>query len=424
MKVLLCTWTVFCAFILNAQPYHGFYDEQTLTKWKGIYDENIKFNFEELIKPNAGCEVRLSLPTLPSSQVDAFNFYSYNNTIILPTSAILFLDQLCIATSWLVANGYSTETVWYYMSMLKHQKFDKYPLPLEALQIPDDALNDSGINQTSQELLKTAIVWLMAHETGHVYFGHRESTVPNEIAADRYANEMCRKIGVIPSGIFTYFYAHSILGLNRSDFSDEREWTSHVARFRTHPLPLDRLHVLALDLQSNAADYSSNVANPAGASKTKQIGMMLEVLVAGLKDPRIQIMIRNASMNADLEDLAPRTSEEQHFVPSVSKNDSGFNGRYQGVFTRYLESGEKEELFVKLDMETRGIEVNGKFNFGLGVAKITGKTIGDGAIEFDWILGDSFGKGRWEKSNSQLLGTWGYNEDIDKGGLWMLHKME
>jgi hypothetical protein len=48
----------------------------------------------------------------------------------------------------------------------------RYPAPLPALQIPGDALGDSVVDEQAQKLLKSAIIFLVLHELGHVLHGH------------------------------------------------------------------------------------------------------------------------------------------------------------------------------------------------------------------------------------------------------------
>jgi hypothetical protein len=71
----------------------------------------------------------------------------------------------------------------------------------------------------------------------------------------------------------------------------------------------------------------------------------------------------------------------------------------------------------------RTTSVTGTKPFGppetLSATPVSGVT-----IDFDWKLGSSSGKGRWESVDEQnLVGTWGIGSSRVNGGTWQLKKV-
>jgi hypothetical protein len=197
----------------RAQDWAGFYDRQTLVYWHGQTPPGIEENFREVVWPKLLPDEKrkLSRVTLDFPLEDArqlMNFYAVwgggKQTITLPISSIRFLADIVLAEAWLGVSGYSTDPVTDYLAMLKYQWPDRLAgrryRPREALGIPDDATANPRVERRFQRDFGTAIVFVLGHELGHLYYQHGtnvslERSRQQEEEADRFAMELMRRIG-------------------------------------------------------------------------------------------------------------------------------------------------------------------------------------------------------------------------------------
>ena len=119
----------------------------------------------------------------------------------------------------------SLALAWYNRKRLPEQKVFDYAamlafrgpapdgvkaLPLTALGVPEGADNDPAVESLFQKLFGTTMVFIMAHETGHLFHGHRANvddarSRQQEGEADAFAVEMMARMGAPPIGISFYF---------------------------------------------------------------------------------------------------------------------------------------------------------------------------------------------------------------------------
>ncbi len=413
-----------------AQDFHNFYDNSTLEYWKGRYGPNVKANYQEQMAsfvPNS-CRINLIVPKLPDSKVDAFNFYADGNDVVIPASAILFLDQIITSYVWLEQNGFSIETVNDYLGMLKHQSFSKYPLPWPTLGIPDNPYSNSRIDQLTQEYLKTSLLWIMAHEVGHVCLGHQRSNIKNEIEADSYATEMFRKMGYPPKGMIYYFLAMMNFLPHEGDFIDINSWNSFNSKHGTHPMSIDRLARLSQDLQRNPEDFVRNLIAPSSneARKLIRATRMIDELVIELRDQATKDALTVRALAASPNNLTPRTKDEPNWTPKPKRiTHAEFEGSYEGLFNHYLQNGRLEPLYMEMSLSRNGNKVEGNFNFGLSTGSVTGVVSPDNELLYEWRWGNANGNGQLRKSVSHkfdLEANWGYQTSNSNGGTWKLFK--
>src|SRR5690242_117476 len=178
-------------------------------------------------------ELRLEFP--PSDPGGSpLNFSSQRATtgsvVSMPIASLLFVEDLCTAYAWLDRHGYSPETVDEYLAMLQHKPSEelpggRFPAPLEALRIPSGAPDEQNVGQLSLRLRNSAYAFILAHEIGHVVFGHpsyaqvsRDQARQNEAQADRFALDVLALAANIPLGAVLYFQASAFMMPNRGTF--------------------------------------------------------------------------------------------------------------------------------------------------------------------------------------------------------------
>lgn len=416
----------------TSQEFHDFYGKETLRHWHGKYSNNIKLLFQEELAPYlpSGLHVEIETPYLPSEGINAFNFYCRDNRIVIPISALLFMDQIMTAFAWLDYNNYTSETIFDYLGMLKYGKTHDYPLPWPPLGIPENVYENQHVNAWSLELSKTALLWIMAHEAGHIFHNHSVSTIANEIQADQYANSMFRKMGYAPKGIPYFFSFYTNIMLHRGDFSTEEAWLEYASHVKTHPCTGDRLILLGNDLKRNPEDFtryaSGDKATIIGLNKVSD---MIIDLGKRLNDPEIQNYLTFRSVMVKTDYLKPHAADNYNWLPGARPSAGNrallYSGNYEGVFMHFTENDRKEYFRIKLHIQRNGSSVTGNYNFGMGIGNFIGTITPNQEAVINWNHGTAKGSGIIKVSNSDkynLEANWGYNASADNGGTWKLVK--
>jgi Peptidase U49 len=425
-----------------AKDMGSLYDEETLAYWQPRYQEGILWNVENVIWPRLTAQERQPLADvslcfpLRGQSGDPLEFYARLGpagdacaemsppVVVLPTPSIKFFDDLAVAHAWLWRNGYGPDTPLEYASMLKYgdeTRFGgRYPAPLPALQIPDDALDDSVVEDQAQKLLKSAMVFLVLHELGHVLHGHpgydaisAAKAQANEQEADQFALTVMRRIGVVPFGMLFWFQTAAHLTPNRGDFASDdahAEWL----RQTTHPVTEDRLRAIAAELRQSPEDFALEFPDEAsGRRAILSTGDDIEQVAEVMADPGIQELIARRGRLTELSALAPRRIGETLGVTQTS-TVAAFDGAYDGEFDAGSSS-----IAIRTLLHRQGDRVSGQYSYGGSQGQLSGVVEGD-TLLFSWQEGSTTGRGRLvaEPDGAAFNGTWGYGDDEAGGGQW------
>jgi hypothetical protein len=226
-------------------------------------------------------------------QTGALNFYSIRpNRVVMPIDSLKFTEDLCTAYAWLWHNGYKLDTVDLYLSMLRYRQpwgnHRRYPPPLEALHIPDDALQNPQVDELSLRFRNSAYWFILAHELGHICHRHngyqritRQQARNNEEQADRFALRMLQRTKTIPMGAQLFFQASTY-------YFDETD--------STHPLTSRRLRILA---QSIYADANGFVNDPKDRATVIFIARKIMDIADDMEDPKMQRAVRHMAEQMD-----------------------------------------------------------------------------------------------------------------------------
>ncbi len=289
-----------------------------------IYERGFEDHFEphELKKLRG---LRLAFPI--RDRGDPFTFYSHvpSRTVTLSVQSLLFLEDLCTAYAWLWRNGYSLETIDEYVTMLRyqlprHMPGGRFLPPLEALHIPDDALDDQAVDGLSLRLRNSAYAFILAHEVGHVYHDHpppadhaipRQQIRDDERQADAFALEALRRVANLPMGALVYFQALAYYLPTRGNFATEEAWRKHLKTVATHPVNADRLKHVAAILQKNAQSYLTHEPDKqAGLELVRFIATGIDDIAEVLDDADLQRYmaqkVQQMSMPASLKPRRPK----------------------------------------------------------------------------------------------------------------------
>lgn len=445
MPIRTAVFTVIL-LVLESFPVHAsylekFYPPRTLTHWQSRYPDNVRWNFENLLIKNLTAKerqavglVQLQFPLIATGQNSPINFYATGRprSIVMPVLSIKLFDDISIASAWLLFNGYSQETIYNYLSMIKYKDPKalpgrRFPPPLEALQIPADALSDKRVDSLSQKILKSAIVFILAHELGHLRYQHPGYDIPmkqarqNELQADNFAIEMMRRIGVAPMGITQFFMAALYLSSHRGDFSTDAQWEAYLRTQSTHPLSPKRMRMLSLKFKTHAKDFARTEPDIQKAvAQINYVAGQLDTIADILADRDIQKSIAHIGRTMELAYLNPRPEggtgpQLKARGQSDSRSGQPFSGLYKGAFS----SGGGATVNITVRFERNNQKVYGEYTYGLGAGKING-IIEKNRLYFQWREGGSHGQGLFKASpdGNHFEGTWGYEQSRDNGGRW------
>jgi hypothetical protein len=429
------------------KDFNAMYDANTLVYWSQRYPENIRWNYDNLLLAQMSKEeiravlgVKLVFPLALPAEFShmPFAFYAFASPlqITLPIPSIRILDDLATASAYLDAHGYSQETIFDYIALLKYGSPLRcpggvFPPPLTALQVPNNALDNHAVDNLSQLILKSCIVWILAHELGHIRFRHEgyplvdhKQAQNNEKEADAFATELFRRAGVLPAGMtflfmwFAHFAAHS------GDYASDDQWLISVAE-ATHPLSTQRLKALAEAFRRTPYDFVATEPIP-DERKVLRIANEIEQIARISEENSMQKFIRLRGLAASLEALAPRAIDDP-FGPLRARfrslsMDAKFDGLYEGANSRKLADDRVETLNACMLLERKGLVVTGRFNFGVGEGTLRGDVAGN-VLTYEWKFGDAGGRGEFElDSSGGFHGEWGYEDSYTGGGSWTLQR--
>jgi hypothetical protein len=436
IAVVVATTLVVLGGVARAGNVDNLYDDATLKYWQSRYSKGLNSNLQNVILPRLTAEerrrlagVQIEVPLRVQGQ-EPFAYYTTGTPWVVTISAasLKFFDDFCVAIAWLQANGYSIETASDYVSMLKYRTpgavGGRYPLPLDALQIPGNALDDQRVNNIATRIFDEAIFFVLAHELGHVLHRHpgygpgvtRAEARANEADADAFALDMIQRAEAEPTSMAFWFLMAGHMADGRGDFPSDAEYEKFLAE-STHPLTGDRIAALADRLVAAADEFARNESDQAASlSRINWTADQLNQVADILGDPEIQALIANRGRSMTPAMLAPRHAEE---LPGAGPAAAiaglaAFHGTYQGEFSDGTGS-----LPINTVLRRNGDQVTGEYYYGAGAGQVVG-LVQDGTFYFQWQEGNASGYGYLETDDDgeTVSGRWGRGESMDDGGTW------
>jgi hypothetical protein len=308
---------------VRAAGLGNMYEDRLLESRVADYREVVQDNLYKVYLPRMAPAQRAALAGLQldfplrGPERSPFEFFaSSGRRVTLPVMCIRFMSDLAIAQAWLAENGYSIDTVYEYIGMLKYKAPPPggWPDPRTALHIPPNATDDPKVDQVSLQLLNQALNFVLLHELGHIIFQHpgygaevpREQARANEAAADQFALDVMRRLGQPPIGVHFFFAAASHYVGSRADFASDADyanWLSHD----THPLSSQRMVAVAASMRNNAAEFAKLQNDVGKTTQTiKYFAGQVDEIARLLEDPKLQKLIANRATSTTLAGLAPR----------------------------------------------------------------------------------------------------------------------
>lgn len=425
------------------------YDDALLHHWQERYRPNVQWNFDNLVlgrltpaeRARVGT-VTLAYPLRAEGTLrdHPLQFYAGGDRITVPVLSLKFLDDLTLAWAFLHVRGRPLDPVMDYLAMLRYQDPASTPKgrfqgPLETLGVPPDIWKrDPAIDDISQKAFKSAVVWILAHELGHLYHRHpgygpgvsRDAARANETEADQFANTIMRRIGVAPLGIVQYFMALSRLERGRGDFTSQAAYERYVREVATHPLTSDRLRAIAGDLRRSPEDFTAEESDPVAAvQRIRAVADDVDTIAGALASPDMHRLVVAIGLATTPESLASadrrRVGVAGEGKCAVRSGANRYDGVYEGVYGRNLADGSREWLPAGMELARAGRRVVGKYWFGAGEGTVEGLVIRGQRLQFEWTWGTASGRGTLRASSrGGVSGEWGHDTEQSGGGVWDL----
>lgn len=301
---------------LGARDYSGMYTSNELQRSSNTYSENIRAMLAEDIAGYLTAEesvtlrrVRLSQPWNRVSDPFEFSANPATGTILVPTFSVKFFDDLAIATAWFERYNCNKEAVFDYVAALDFSQRD-LPSPLKALNVPEDAYKlDDFVDDVSQKTLKSALVFLVLHELGHVHYQHRpyneitdSQAQAQETEADQFAMRVLRRMRMPPLGMTVWFMAVSM-----------RDPLIDGSPRQTHPLTSSRLQAIAQDLRNRPEDFIEPANHGiVSANDIRTIANEIDTIARNLADPDLRSFLRERGRLATTALLSSACQSQQH----------------------------------------------------------------------------------------------------------------
>ena len=391
--------------------WSGFYPPSVIDRVAQRSAPGLRSNFEQVILPRLTDHERRVLRnvTLDLSQREyprhPINFYAaQGGRVVMPLSSVRLVSDLTLALAWLNRHRQPEKRVFDYVAMLAYRgpaPDGVRAQPLTALGVPADADSDPAVEALFQKMFGTIMVFVMAHETGHLFHGHH-ATVDSvqsraqESEADTFAIDLMARIGAAPIGVSFYF-------MMAAPFECPGR--------TTHPLSGERISRLSRAVMDNSAVFARDKPSPMRERQLIEgIVTELQKVATQVDDSDVRAATRQVGMSSRVADFAATTPPGQG-RRSVARQ--AFDGGYEGKWT----DSKGTSLDIRMTLQRHSRTVRGKYEFGMGSVGLEGTVDGD-QLSYAWRWStEYFGRGRLRSNASgRLEGTWGYTQRHEGGG--------
>ncbi len=417
------------ASVANCGAIKSIYDPALLAERQQLYPKFVLGVFNEQIQPKLTPgerrrleNVRFTFPQLIAGW-EPFGFRSGNGNIELSIASLKFSNDLMLAYAWLGRNGYSPASIDDYVSMLANWRSDERPpQPLTALGIPLNAREDSDTDRLATLFVRSAYLFIVLHELGHVLHGARPAQAlaadiaqAQETAADAFALDMMGRMGIVPTGISAYFQFVAAFMPNPVAYRDTAAYFTAMKN-QTHPMTTGRLRAVAVVIDERAEQFAID-QKPETLNQFRELSRLLRKSAALTSDPDL---LRFAAMRGAMlepRDLAPRRPGALLGIPLDARVGSGpFEGKLVGTLTVA-----NVPFDVEMFLERASGQVLGTYAVGPEIGRINGTATGQ-TLSFTWRSGDQRGHGVLRGDGASYEGSAGYGTAID-GATWKLRRM-
>jgi hypothetical protein len=274
----------------------------------GMWQEDFLSRVTRDERARAGA-VTLNTPLVGATQ-QPLEFYSdpAERQVFLPIASVKFFDDLALAFSYYGNMGRDVGVISDYVGVLRFRPQDISGSPLGTLGVPRSATEDPRVDVTAQNILKSTMFFVAAHEYAHVMYQHRDyssitaqQAQQQERQADAFALDVLRRIGVAPLGLTYCFLIASRLEATPGDFASFADYEEFLRQRATHPVNSLRLLEIAANIERNAEAFSRLQADPAvWVSRLLADAAQLRKIAETLDDRRMRLFMADRARTADV----------------------------------------------------------------------------------------------------------------------------
>lgn len=410
-------------------PFDSIYDSATLAERQQAYPKFVLGVFHERILPALTEDekktlsgIRFTFP-LNAPKYEPFGYLSGNGRISLSIASFKLLNDLMFAYAWLGRHGYTTDTINDYLAMVQQwRQPGPPPAPLAVLGVPETAHNEPDTADMALHHVRSAMLFVILHELGHLYNGDRPTDRPEvsqmqEIRADAFALDLLARLGITPDGAGQYLdFAAAVLILDPTDYPTNETYLAAV-REQTHPVSTERVRQIAINLDTAAAKYSAN-ADPEAQAAFRRLSAEMRKLASVKTDPDMVRIRAERGKELEPRDLAPRRSGEILSTPiDAHPGDPPFAGKLRGI-VKIGKSTYDAEMFL----ENRSGKINGSFGTATKIGHLQGEAVGD-SMSYSWRMGQQHGRGQLRFTGAELEGA-AYLEEGGSPAVWRLSPIQ
>ncbi len=346
---------------VSAQPRTlPVYADATIREWQPEFRDVVHDNYKRMVAPQLSPveaerlrTLRWEFPADPARVL--FDFYTRGDgAVFLPVASLLLLKDVAAAEAWLTVNGYSSQAVLDYLSVIRMDRLGQWPvrerLPLAALGVPANASDNPRVLERRNENLSKSVLFIMGHELGHLVHGLDAQAAcagpagdarpagcdlaalqRSEAAADAFAVELFRRMGLVPSASNFFFVMSSRLHKLPFEFSSDAQWQAY-AKAQTHPLDSARVaHVAAL-IKADRTAFASLLSPATGGARVDGLVDELRRLAQLLNDRNLGGLQVAWGKTVEPQDLKPRRSITPTLRPEAADlaASAAFIGYFRG----------------------------------------------------------------------------------------------
>jgi hypothetical protein len=310
---------------VHAQDVLGLYDLASLSQaaktytpnLRGMWQEDFLARLSKAERRRAG-DVVLDVPLWGQGR-SPLTFYALvsQRRVVIPIASIKFLDDLAVAFSYYQAHRCDMGLVSDYVAALRVQSPQPAGAPLDVLGVPASALQDEWVNDVAMKALKSNVFFVLAHEFAHVMYRHQgyaqltaRQAQDQEMAADDFALDVMRRIGVAPIAGGQFFLLTSRLERPPADFHDPAAYAAYQQEQMTHPLSTARLDNLAAGIEAHVAEFARSEPHPeAVAAMLGQAASQLRAIARTLDEHPMRDFLDRQARNLDVRTLRTACGE-------------------------------------------------------------------------------------------------------------------
>jgi hypothetical protein len=321
------------------------YSRATIAEWKSEFSSMIAHNLKESMWPWLTNQDHAKIARVRFVYIDdpaaaIMGFRTDGSIVYMPVTGLLFLKDLALAEAWLHLNGYTSQTLLDYLNALRlgrHANWGTDGLPLQALGIPAQALQDQRVLDRRNETLSKGILFIVGHELGHVVQGLDAHTrcrgsATNacdyaavrraESRADEFAAALLGRIGLVPQSAAFLYTIFSRITRSPAEFPTLEAWQAYALE-QEHPIDSQRVRSLADWMKVNAKRLVDK-------SRADQLVEQLDLLARSIDDRDADLWQIACAKSLDLADLQPRATLMATLRPTAS--EAALSGRLAGYY--------------------------------------------------------------------------------------------